>query len=128
MEHFANSRFWRAAFLALVGAVAWLAVSLSGSRSIMPAAQAGGVYSMGGVVYTTSEAGDVLYVWPTSGPGGASQSWMEQWSWSSGTVTRKPIMIVAPELTPGAYPPGAYPPGPIPPNPAGTPQGRYGGH
>src|SRR5947209_109627 len=127
MEHFARSRFWRAAFVALVAAVASLAWALSGARSFMPAAQAGGVYAGRGVVYPTTEAGDVLYVGPTSGVGGASTSWMEQWSWANGSLTRKPVLVVNPGIGPGGvYPPGTVPPGTVPPNPGGTPSGRYG--
>jgi hypothetical protein len=126
MEHFANSRFWRAAFVALIAAIAYLGWSLAGDRSILPVAQAGGVFAApnGLFVYTTSETGETLYAWPVGGQGGAVASYMEQWSWQSGTVTRKPLRYYdQPGLGP-VYPPGGPP---LPPPPGGTPGGRYGG-
>lgn len=117
MEHFAKSRFWRAAFLALVAAVAYLGWSLAGERSILPVAHAGGVvFGPGGAVYTTSEAGDVLYVWPVGAVGAATASYAEQWSFNAGTVTRRVMRYYD---QPGVGPTG---------QPGESPTGRYGGN
>lgn len=102
MEPFAKSPFWRGLAVALVAAVAYLGWAIAGDRTILPVAHAGGVFGANGpqsVVYTTNEAGDVLYVWL----GGA----VEQHSWASATVTARRMVRVAsapPELPPAPQP------------------------
>ncbi len=116
MEHFAKSRFWRAAAVALVAALFALAWSIAGGgeRSLLPVAQAGGVADgPGSALYSTDETGSILYVWHAGG------GIMEKWSYDLGQVSRKRAMLF--EL------PGARPGDPLPPPPGGTPDGRTPG-
>jgi hypothetical protein len=126
MEHFAKSRFWRGFAAALILVLAYIGWSLAGDRTILPVAHAGGVVlGQGGYVFTTSEAGDVLYAWPIGQGGGAATSYVEQWSWAAGTVTRRPVRYYD---QPGFGPVGPGGQVPPPPPPGESPNGRYGGN
>jgi len=131
MEHFAKSWFWRIVAVSVVGALAYFGWAVAGERTILPVAQAGGVYAhpATGQVYTTSQAGDVLYVWPLAGAGRSGH--LERWSFRDGSVTYKalttytPIVPGQPGVPGGAIYPGQpgipigpiYPGQPLPPSP-----------
>jgi hypothetical protein len=129
MEHFAESRFWRATAVALVAALFSLAWAVSGERTLLPVAHAGGVVvGPPGVVYTTSEAGDQLYVWYT---GGGNPYPFEHWSYGTGTVTRKPVarfdqQIGPSQPLPPPAQPGGFPGAPGQPRPGGPGAGTPG--
>jgi hypothetical protein len=111
MEHFAKSRFWRAVAVALVLAVLALAWAIAGrTMSVLPVAEAGGVTTsvQGSIVFTTSESGTVLYVWPVGAAGAATTSWIEEWN-ADGRVLRRPVRRV--EAPIGPPPPGEGPGG-----------------
>lgn len=119
MQHFAESRFWRACAVAFIAALFYLGWSIAGDRSVLPVAQAGGVSTSpsGAFLFTTNERGDTLFAWPATQGGTAAASWVEMWTWDSGTVARKPLRFVD---TPGLLPPGG---GPLPPAPGGRFEG-----
>lgn len=96
MEHFARSPFWRAIAVAVAAALVYLGWAISGGRSILPVAQAGGVTfapQLNGL-FTTDETGSVLYVWQLAGPV------VERYSFESGTVERKRLAPLEPPARP----------------------------
>lgn len=115
MQHFAESRFWRAIAVALTVGVFYLGWAISGERSVLPVAHAGGVVmTPSGAICTTNEAGDVLYVWNAN----SVPTTVDRWSFISGVVTRQPFLRIEGPLGPGApvspqpYPGGQPPRGP----------------
>lgn len=132
METLVRSWFFRLWASALVLAVGYLgfAISSHAPHTGLPVAEAGGVFGHArpGYIYTTNDAGNVLYVWPILGQ--APTSHLERWSFEDGTVTYKPLTAFTP-LAPGQggvpvpFPPGGFVPGqplvpgqqPLPPAP-----------
>ena len=119
MQDFAESRFWRAIAVALVSGIFYLGWAASGDRTILPVAHAGGaVVSPSGIVYTTNESGDTLYMYYTAG---GNPYAFESWSYATATVTRRPIARYDQQIGPAA----PLPPAPHPGQP-GMPSGGGG--
>jgi hypothetical protein len=99
MEHFARSWFWRTVAVGCVCGLVYVGWGLAGERTTLPIAEAGGVFGQArsGYVYTTNEAGDVLYAWPTVAQQPYSR--LERWSWADGSVLYRSIQI--PQAVPG---------------------------
>lgn len=130
MARFLDKHFWRLWAVALVAGLFYLGSSLHGGQSVLPVASAGGVFGhpRPGYVFTTSEAGDVLYAWPILGQGRTTH--LERWSWAEGAVTYKSLgaYTPVPPGTPGGtvpIPPYYDPNQPLPPMP--EPGGTGGG-
>jgi len=113
MQHFAESRFWRAIAVAMTVGVFYLGWAISGERTVIPVAHAGGVVmAPGGAICTSNDAGDVLYIWNASSFPGM----VDRWSFATGMVTRQAVNRIEGPLGPGA-------PVPAQPFPGGQPRG-----